>query len=58
MQESAEREKAERLRREQADDGGYFVPDTDKPDDPFGSDAPGDDPFGVGPPDPDPFGLR
>jgi ferredoxin len=56
-QEADQREKAERKRREDTDDGGYFVPGADEPEDPFGSGSSGDDPFGVDAPNTDPFGL-
>lgn len=56
-QEAADREEAERERREQAGDGGYYVPGVDEPEDPFGSGSSGDDPFGADPPSGDLFGL-
>jgi NAD-dependent dihydropyrimidine dehydrogenase PreA subunit len=55
--ETARREEAERLRREQSGDGGYYVPGREESEDPFGSDSSADDPFGAGPPTADPFGL-
>jgi ferredoxin len=47
-QEAAQREEAERIRREEAGDGGYYVPGVDEPADPFGGGSSGDDPFGAG----------
>ncbi len=45
--EADQREEADRKRREETGDGGYFIPGADEPNDPFGSDSPNTDPFGL-----------
>jgi NAD-dependent dihydropyrimidine dehydrogenase PreA subunit len=45
-QEAAARDAADDARLNEAEDGGYYVPGMDQPDDPFGEAAPGDAPVG------------
>jgi ferredoxin len=56
QREAAERQRVQAMQHE-GTDSGYFVPDSQPPDDPFGNDAPADNPFGVDASEADPFGM-